>query len=176
MGCSSLLILLGLPNILEDVNQQDFLHPTFFRHCWTYEESMTILEHYQNTVRQIDIFLPDSTINLIHNYRKLMCPRISFYVYCDTEETLAEYRKMPIWTRYDSAFHRNKLQQQLERIAQFHLLIGLLDREMRSEAGDIDASDALVPISQIFLDNAAIISEEMQRGSLGEQAVDPAKD
>ncbi|CAF3359128.1 unnamed protein product [Rotaria socialis] len=170
MDCSSLLILLGLPNILEDLNQQDFLHPIFFRHCCTYEESMTILEHYQNTVRQIDIFLPDSKINLIYNYRKLMCPRISFYVYCDTEETLVEYREMSIWTRYDSAFHRNQLQKQLERIAQFHLLIILLDKRMRSETGDIDAVDALVPISQIFLANASRISEEMQHGLLSEES------
>ncbi|CAF3818015.1 unnamed protein product [Rotaria sp. Silwood1] len=113
----------------------------------------------------MDIFLPHSSIDLISTYQNLLCPRISFYVYCQTEQILTEYQQMPIWSRYDLVFNMNMLRQQLERIAHKHLLICVQDLEKRKEAGDADAADLLVPIGEIFEENTRRINEEIRQKS-----------
>ncbi|CAF4017301.1 unnamed protein product [Rotaria sordida] len=160
----SLLILLGPPNILEDFHQRDFLHRKFFIHYFSRDKCTTELQKYQN-VLEMDIFLPHSSIDLISTYRNFLCPRISFYVYCQTEQILTEYQQMPIWSRYDLVFNMNMLREELERRAQKHLLIYIEDLEKRKQAGDADAADLLVPIGEIFEENARRINEEIRQKS-----------
>ncbi|CAF1011969.1 unnamed protein product [Rotaria sordida] len=164
MNYVSLLILLGPPNILEDFHQRDFLHPKFFIHYFSRDECTTELQKYQN-VLEMDIFLPHSSIDLIFIYRNFLCPRISFNVYCQTEQILTDYQQMPIWSRYDSVFNVNMLCEKLERRAQKHLLICIDDFEKRKEAGDADAGDLLVPIGEIFKENGKKINEEIRQKS-----------
>ncbi|CAF2756347.1 unnamed protein product [Rotaria sp. Silwood2] len=170
MNYISLLALLGPSNILEDFDQRDFLHPNFFIHCFSRPQFMPILQRYQNDVLEMDIFLPDSSIDLVAPYRNLLCPRISFFVYCQTEDILRVYQQMPIWNRYDSVFNMNMLQQKLERRAQRHLLYLTEYLENRKEAEDADAADLLVPTGEMFERNATRINEEIrQKSCLGTQ-------
>ncbi|CAF1107426.1 unnamed protein product [Rotaria sordida] len=171
MAYVSLLVLLGPSNILEDFNQKDFLHPSFFIHCVSDDECKNTLERYQNNVLEMDIVLPDTAIDLIRTYQNLICPRKSFHIYCQTKQRLQECRQLHVCCRYDSVFNMNMLQQKLERRAQNHLLRHMEYLENLKEQGNADAADSLILIGETFEQNAARINEEIrQKSSLGTQS------
>jgi hypothetical protein len=161
----SLMVFLGSPGALQEFSNPDFLHPRFFIHCTKREDCTHILTSHDNRVDKMDIFLPHTAVDLIYFYRNLQCPRKRFHLYCETDDLVTEYKELVPSTVRDQVYNVNQIQGKLYRRSHVHLLSCINHLDKRAEEGDVDAADLLVPIAELFAQNAAYINEEIRQRS-----------
>jgi hypothetical protein len=163
---NSLLVFLGPESALQELDRPDFLHPRFFIHCTTREDYTYILGTHAGAADKIDIFLPDTAVDLIHNYGIEAGQRRRFNLYCETDVLVNQYRRLTQTDPCDQVFNANQLETKLYKAAHRHLLRCITDLEKRSEAGDIDADDPLTVIGDLFEQSAVKINEAIRQKSV----------
>ncbi|CAF1052061.1 unnamed protein product [Rotaria magnacalcarata] len=161
----SLLIFLGPHDALKDFRKPHFLHQRFFIHCITRDEFIDTLTRRQNTVKEIDIFVPHTAVDLIYRLGELQCLRKQFHLYCATDNLVAEYKRLVPYPSRDQVFNINRIELKLYRSATTHVLHCIDDSDVRSDAGDIDANDFRQVMGDIFEQLGVYINEDIRRKS-----------
>ncbi|UJR17631.1 hypothetical protein I4U23_004527 [Adineta vaga] len=167
---ASLLILLGPNDILRGFRRPDFCHSRFYILCITPEECEETIKTYANINGEMDIFLPHSAVNIIYTYSSYTNPRRRFHLYCNTEHFVNQHIILQQSKICEQVFHVNLLEITLYHTVHLHLYYCIRDLKKRSDAGDGDAFDLLVPIGELFAQSAANINEIIrQQSGLPEQ-------
>ncbi|CAF4115594.1 unnamed protein product [Rotaria socialis] len=137
----------------------------FFIHCITRDEFIDTLTRHQSTVKEIDIFVPHTAVDLIYRFRELQCPRKQFHLYCATDSLVDEYKRLVPCTNRDQVFNINRIELKLYRRAIIHVLYCIDELDGRSDAGDIDANDFRQVMADIFEQLGVYINEDIRRKS-----------
>ncbi|CAF1334988.1 unnamed protein product [Adineta ricciae] len=170
---SSILILLAPNDTLHGFDRPDFFHEHFFLHCLAPAQCKEIIEYYANFKGEIDIFLPHHAIVMVNIYASPTNVRRRFYLYCDTDGFVTEYKRYQRSKLCEQVFHINELEDRLYKKAHKHIFNYLTLLQARAEDGDIDAEDLKLPVSELLLASAEKINDIIrQTAGLPEQPVE----
>ncbi|CAF1670634.1 unnamed protein product, partial [Adineta ricciae] len=132
-----------------------------------------IIEYYANFKGEIDIFLPHHAIVMVNIYASPTNVRRRFYLYCDTDGFVTEYKRYQRSKLCEQVFHINELEDRLYKKAHKHIFNYLTLLQARAEDGDIDAEDLKLPVSELLLASAEKINDIIrQTAGLPEQPVE----
>jgi hypothetical protein len=160
---ASILLFLGPLDALQGINQSQILHSQFFIHSIERDQFIHIFEQRVNTVREMDIYLPNAAVDLIVPY-KLQYPQKRFHLYCETDNLVDNYRGM-VPDICEQVFNVNQIEKKLYKTANQHLLHSINDLEKRADEGDVDAGDLLTTIGEIFVRSAMEINDNIRQGA-----------
>jgi len=158
------LVLFGPANALQEFKRPDFLHQDFFIHCSTRDELRTTIITHANANCEMDIFLPDTAVDLIGYYDNTVQLRKKFFLYCDTDNSVNRYENM-MQPGKCYVFNANEIEERLYDIAGMHLLHYLNNLKKLSKKGDVDADDMCVVIGELFEQCATTINEYIRQRS-----------
>jgi hypothetical protein len=164
--CTTLLLLLGPYNALQDFARPDFLHPQFFRHSYTLDQCKDVLRALAITVRDIYIFIPHNAVDLTNFFQSPSSPTKRFYLYCETEDIVNQYNRLEPPNICRRVFNANRIEMELYKAAHFHLLRYVDHLEILSDAGDENAADQL-PVLGTLLEQSAIMINDYIRQKSG---------
>jgi hypothetical protein len=174
---ASILILFGSSDALQGFNRPDFLHQKFFIHCTIRDDCTKKINQHGNTAREMDIFLPDTAVDLIYSFNNLPCPRKQYHLYCETDDLVNRYRILVQSNICEQVFNANQIEKKLYVTAHRHLLHCINNLEKLAEEGDVDAHDLLLPIGELFEQSAAKINDDIrQKADLPRQAAEYEED
>ena len=171
---NSLLILLAPQDALHGFVRPDFLHPQFFRHCTTRDQYKAVFQTHATIGREIDVFLPHNAVDLTNPFPTPPSPLRNFYLYCETEAFVTQYKRLQTSKICRRVFHGNQIEIELYDVAHFHLYRYKTNLQELEEEGDVDAGDKLLEVGELFAQSANKINDEIrQKSCLPEQ---PAED
>ena len=172
--CTSKMILLGPSDLLNGIQRPDFLHRDFFLLCTTRDECTKNVAEQTSVDRDIDIFLPDTAIDLIHVYQRASpTPRIRFYLYCSTDNLVNPHKRLIQLNICEQVFNVNQIEEKLYMAAQLHLIRCLHYLKKCADDRDDEAFDLLHPMSELVEQNTIWINGIIRRiTGLPQQAED----
>ena len=170
---TSILMLLSPLDLLEGLDKPEFLHPQFFMHCTERDEYTQKFMQHANIVRKMDIFLPNTAVDLIGFYQNLPHPQIRFHLYCETDDLVNQYERLERADICEDVFNVNEIEDKLHTAAHSHLLYSINSLKKRDRAGDVDAPDLLFSLGELFEQSAVKINDGIRKkGDLSQQPAD----